>query len=151
MKTAENILSTKGNNIFSVPFDLPIKKTIDKMIEWKIGSIIVEKNHQFIGLWTERDLMRNVQMPGFDIKTAKVGDYMLERLYTTSHESSIYELMDKFLGLRVRHLLIENNGVFLGVLSIGDVMKSMINDKTEELKSLDKIINWEYYENWQWK
>jgi signal-transduction protein with cAMP-binding, CBS, and nucleotidyltransferase domain len=72
-------------------------------------------------------------------------------LKTALHTATAYEMMDKFLGLRVNHLLIEDNGRFIGLLSSGDVMKAAIQEKTEELKSLQSMVSWEYYEEWRWK
>jgi hypothetical protein len=51
----------------------------------------------------------------------------------------------------LRHLLIEKNGEFIGVLSSGDVMKANLNEKTKELEELNAMVSWEYYENWRWK
>jgi len=150
MIIANDILKDKGSEIYFVTPDFTIYQTIEKMIGWKVGSVLIKEDEKFIGLWTERDFIRNIYQSDIDIKTDKIKDYMLRRLHVASSENNVYELMDKFLGLRVRHLLIENNGVYVGVLSVGDVMKSMINEKTKELKDINEIINWEYYENWQW-
>ena len=59
--------------------------------------------------------------------------------------------MDKFLGKHMRHLLIEKNGEYIGILSIGDVMRATMLEKDEELKRLNAIVSWEYYENWKWE
>ena len=59
--------------------------------------------------------------------------------------------MDKFLGLRVNHVLIERKGKYIGLLSVGDVMKAVIQEKTEELHELNSFMSWEYYEEWKWK
>ena len=60
-------------------------------------------------------------------------------------------LKDKFLGLKLRHLLIEKEGKYIGLLSIGDVIKASIQEKDQELKNLNAMVSWEYYENWRWK
>jgi signal-transduction protein with cAMP-binding, CBS, and nucleotidyltransferase domain len=57
--------------------------------------------------------------------------------------------MDKFLGLRLRHLLIDREGEFIGMLSIGDVVRSALQTRTDELRELSQITNWEYYEEWK--
>ena len=59
--------------------------------------------------------------------------------------------MDKFLGRRIRHLLIEENGKYIGMLSGGDVMKCVIHEKDAELKQLNSMVSWDYYEDWKWK
>jgi signal-transduction protein with cAMP-binding, CBS, and nucleotidyltransferase domain len=57
--------------------------------------------------------------------------------------------MDKFLGMRLRHLLIEKNGQYIGMLSSGDVMKETLREKTREYESLNFEVSWDYYENWR--
>jgi|TARA_B100000809_G_C15051966_1_gene499238 signal-transduction protein with cAMP-binding, CBS, and nucleotidyltransferase domain len=57
--------------------------------------------------------------------------------------------MDKFFGLRLRHLLIEQDGEFIGLLSIGDVVRSALRQRTRELEELQQVANWEYYAEWK--
>ena len=64
-------------------------------------------------------------------------------------EASPYELMDKFLGLRLRHLLIRERGEVVGLLSIGDVVRFSLQSKTAEFEELKQTVNWEYYEEWR--
>jgi len=60
-------------------------------------------------------------------------------------------LMDQFLGRHLRHLLIKKGGKFIGVLSIGDVMRATLSAKDNELKQLNAMVSWDYYENWKWE
>ena len=64
-------------------------------------------------------------------------------------EEHAYQLMDKFLGRRVRHLLIEEDGEYIGLLSVGDVMKANLQQKNEEFEKLNQMVSLEYYENWK--
>jgi len=57
--------------------------------------------------------------------------------------------MDKFLGLRLRHLLIDKDDEFIGLLSIGDVIKAALQDKTREFEILERIATWQYHEEWK--
>ena len=75
---------------------------------------------------------------------------MTEGVKTAPHSDTPYQLVDKFLGLRIRHLIIEKKGTILGLLSVGDVVKSRLNAKQKELEELKGIVNWDYYENWKW-
>ena len=150
MLTAEDIIKEKGGTIISVAPDTTIKETLKVMTENKIGGILIKEEERFVGIWTERDLLRNSLVDGFDITVAKVGDYMVTDLEVAKHDTTIFNLMDIFLGRRLRHLPVENNGVFIGMLTIGDVIKANLNEKTKELESMNSVINWDYYENWQW-
>jgi CBS domain-containing protein len=151
MKTAEEIIRDKGQEIISVSPDTTIRDALKLMVEKKIGAILVMEEGAIAGIWTERDLMRNTLVEGFDPKTAKISDYMSKNLITAPHTDSVYNLMEKFLGNRIRHLLIEKNGEFIGLISSGDCNKASLIEKSEELKDLKAVVNWEYYENWRWK
>ena len=75
---------------------------------------------------------------------------MTTSLISAPHDSTNYHLMDVFLGKRIRHLLIEKNGEFIGLVSPGDIMKAYIHEKDGELRDLNAMVSWEYYENWRW-
>jgi signal-transduction protein with cAMP-binding, CBS, and nucleotidyltransferase domain len=72
-------------------------------------------------------------------------------LKSATHTDTVYMLKDKFLGLRLRHLLIEKEGKYIGLLSTGDIIKASLREKDLELKDLNAIVSWEYYENWRWR
>lgn len=151
MKTAEDIINEKGTKTFSVPSSATVYDAIKVMVENNIGSILVEENNNKIGIWTERDLLKNSLNPNFDPKTAKITDYMTSNLKKIPHSTSIYKILDIFLGLRIRRLIVEKDEVFFGLLSIGDVIKAALVEKTKEYKELHEMASWEYYENWRWK
>ncbi len=151
MKTAEEILKEKDIDIISVTADTTISEAIRIMIKNQIGAILVEKEGEIVGIWTERDLMRNVLTAGFDPNTAIIKDYMSTGLKSADYTDTVYVLKDKFLGLRLRHLLIEKEGNYIGLLSTGDIIKASLREKDLELKDLNAIVSWEYYENWRWR
>ncbi len=121
------------------------------MNEKKIGAILVKDNDSIVGIWTERDLMIDSIKPDFDLKGAVVGDYMTTDLKTAPHDCKIYTLADMILGLRIRHIIIEREGKFVGVLSSGDIIRAELQLRSEELKKLDRIVQLDYYDEWKWK
>jgi CBS domain-containing protein len=151
MKTAKDILNEKGNELICVDENATIFEALEIMAENKIGAILVKKEGKIAGIWTERDLTRNSLVDGFDVKGAKIKDYMVTNLKSVPAEDTAYQMMDHFLGLRLRHLLIVENEEYIGMLSAGDVMRAALNEKDKELKELNTILSWEYYENWQWR
>ena len=150
MKTAEDVLNEKGKEIFSVPKEATVFDALKVMNEKKIGAILVKDENEYVGIWTERDLMKNTIIENFDPKSAKMVDQMNTGLKFCEHNNTVYQLQDKFLGMRLRHLLIQKEGKFIGLLSAGDVMKTILNEKEKELEDLNAIASWEYYENWRW-
>ena len=151
MKTADDIIRAKGGDIISVSAETVVLDALKKMTLHKVGAILVTRGDQPVGIWTERDLMRNILDSAFDPKTALIAEVMTKTLIYAPHTDTVYNLMDKFLGLRVRHLLIEKDGKMIGMISSGDVMKASIQEKDQELKQLNSMVGWEYYENWGWR
>ena len=149
MKTAEDILGDKKRNIVSISWDKTVYQACCKMVENKIGAILVKKDDEFVGIWSERDLLRNIISEGFNPKQAKVGDYMTAPLHTASHRTRIYKLQEMFLGLYLRHLLIEKDGEYIGMLSIGDVLRADLLEKDRQFKEIKDFVSWDYYENWK--
>lgn len=150
MQTAEQLVSKKNKKILTIKEDTIVLDAIKAMNEIKVGSVFIERNGKIVGVWTERDLMNNTVLEDFDPATAKISDYMITDLISVPHDSNTFQLMDVFLGKRIRHLLIEKNGEFIGLISPGDIMKAYISAKDQELRDLNAMVSWEYYENWRW-
>ena len=147
MKTAEDVLNEKDRPIIATNPDTTIADAIKTMVVNNIGAIVVKKAGKIVGIFTERDLLHHSAREGFDVKSLKLRDYMTEPLHFTNFDEPVYLLLDKMLGMRVRHLFVKKEEEILGILSIGDVMKACLNERTKELQS----VSWEYYENWQWR
>jgi len=150
MKTAEEIVNEKNREMVSISFDRTVRDAVRLMNNNNIGAILVKKDEEIVGIWTERDLLHNINQPGFNPETALIGDYMTMRLHTTPHDTSILKINEKFLGLFIRHILVEKNGAYIGLLSIGDVLRASLIEQDQQIKNLNKIETWEYYENWGW-
>ena len=150
METAKDMLGGKPQKLITVPAGATVFETLKAMNKHRVGAILITKDNNVVGIWTERDLMRNAAADGFDLKSSLIDDIMTTKLVSAPHTDTVYNLMDKFLGRRIRHLLIEENGEYIGLLSGGDVMKCVIHEKDAELRQLNSMVSWDYYENWKW-
>lgn len=150
MKTAEDILKDKNREMVIISSDKPIREAIRLMTANKIGAILVEKEKKIVGIWTERDLLHNINLPGFNPDVDVVGDFMTTSLHATEHNSPLLKIKEMFLGLFIRHVLVEKNGDYIGLLSIGDVLRASLIEQDRQIKALNTIASWEYYENWRW-
>jgi signal-transduction protein with cAMP-binding, CBS, and nucleotidyltransferase domain len=151
MVTAEEIVNEKGNELITIAADATIHTALLSMVNSNVGAMLVERDGQIAGIWTERDLMRDTVKAGFDPTTSQIGDYMIAPVIAAPHTDSVFNLMDKFLGLRISHLLVEKEGRYIGLLSVGDVMKATLQAKTNELNALNTMVSWDYYEDWRWQ
>lgn len=148
-RTAKDVLKEKGGHMVTITSDATVYQALTVMTQNKVGSIIIVDEEKIVGIWTERDLMFRVLEEGFDAKTARLRDNMSEQLISANVNDPVYKLYDKFLGRRIRHLLIEEGGDYIGLLSVGDVMKASLQEMHDELAELNNMVSLEYYENWK--
>ncbi len=150
MKTAGDIVQDKQCEIVSISHDQTIQHACRDMLDKKIGAIVIKKNDDYVGIWSERDLLRNIANPEFDPHTARIEDYMNAPLHKVAHDTPLHKLTEMFLGLFVRHLLVEKDGETVGLISIGDVLRANLLEKEKQFKELNAFVSWDYYENWKW-
>ena len=149
MKVAEDLIKDKNRALVSVPGTTTLAEAVAVMKVENVGCLMVSDGDAMVGIWTERDLVRDVASDGFDIASATIGSYMSHPLITCQWNDSVYSLVDKFLGLRIRHLVVSKEGAYIGLLSAGDVMKASIRSKDQELAQANAGLSWEYYEEWR--
>ncbi len=136
MKTAEDIAKDNGGVLLTVTPETTVHDAVRLMVSNKVGWILVKNKGEIVGIWTERDLMRNIVVPGFDTKKMLVKDYMTTGFGFVPFNTSIYKLLDMFGEPGLRHLVVEKNGGYIGLLSGEDVSKIFINETSKEYKSL---------------
>ncbi len=151
MKTAEDILNDKRPfEVITIKPEQTVAAAIEKMNQAKIGAILIEDQEGIRGIWTERDLLRSMRQPDFDPSRARIGDHMSTQLQSAAHDTKVERLEEMFLGLYIRHILVKKEGRFIGLLSIGDVLRAGLLEKDRRIRELNSIASWEYYENWGW-
>jgi signal-transduction protein with cAMP-binding, CBS, and nucleotidyltransferase domain len=149
IRTARVILQEKSGHMVTVSTEATVYQAVKIMSQNRIGAIVVVDEGRIIGIWTERDLMYRVLNEGFDPKTELISESMTTNLISAHMDDQAFQLYDKFLGRRIRHLLIEENGEYVGILSVGDVMRANLQQRAEEYKDLNEMVSLEYYENWK--
>lgn len=151
MKTAEDILNDKqSSGMVTIAPNATIAEAVARMNLANIGAILIEKDGDIIGIWTERDLLRASHLTDFNPETAVIGDHMQTRLHSAGNDTPVEQLEEMFLGLYIRHILIRKQDRFIGLLSIGDVLRASLLEKDRQIKRLNTIASWQYYENWGW-
>jgi signal-transduction protein with cAMP-binding, CBS, and nucleotidyltransferase domain len=149
--TAEEIVQDIGEEPICVPPETTVFEAVKLLVEKESHAVIIKKDGKYAGIWTERDLMTNTIQEGYDPKKTTVGDHMSYPIITASHSDNIFRLIDKFLGKQVRHLLIEKEGKYIGLLYSRDVIRAGFSERTRQLRELNEMVDLEYYENWKWR
>lgn len=147
MKTAEEILEEKEVELICLDPQHTVADALMLMAEKKIGSVLVKEGEVFQGIYTEKDLVRDAVKPGFNPYAMILKTTATSELVFAPHDAAVYSLQDLMLGRRLRHVLIMKEGRALGLLSIGDLTRAVLNEKKDQLSQ----ASWDYYENWKWK
>ncbi len=150
MKTAEDIVKANNREMVCIDGDKRVIDAVRSMADNRIGTILIKGEKQMIGIFSERDLLHISAAPDFDLKTARVSDHMSTPLRTAPHDTPVLNLKEMFIGLFIRHIVIEKEGRQIGLLSIGDVMRASLLEQDKKMKELNTMASWEYYENWGW-
>lgn len=150
MKTAEDIIKDNKRQMIRIFGSSSVFEAVRLMMKHQIGALVVKEGNSSVGIFSERDLLRHAADSDFNIKTAMVSDCMSTPLPTTSYDTPIIKLKEMFLGLYIRHIVIEKEGRQIGLLSVGDVLRATLLEQDKRMKELNTMVSWEYYENWGW-
>lgn len=148
MITAEDILSFKKKDMIHVDVDTTVFDALKTMVINKIGAVVVKSENNIVGLWTERDFMRDSLETGFDLKTTKIGDVVDSEMPRVPHDARLNSIQENFLNLKKRHFFVEKDGKIIGLISSGDAMEAGLHYKTREMEKLNTFVSIDYYENW---
>ena len=139
--TVNQILNAKGNQVFSVVSTISVYEAIKVMGEKNIGAILIIEDSSLKGVLSERDYARKVVLKGKSSLDTFVYEIMEDHVITVSPFDNIDYCMELMSSHRVRHLpVIENNAV-VGIISIGDVVKAIIEKQKETIEYLHTYIS----------
>jgi len=140
MATVAHLLNQKGHNVETIAPDATVYEAIKKMADLDIGALVVAEGSQIIGLITERDYSRNVFLKGKSSPTTPVRDAMADEVLSVGCEETTRDCMAIMTGKRTRHLLVMERGELLGILSIGDLVRSIVAEQDMTIEQLEQYI-----------
>ncbi len=129
MKTVKEILGNKGHQIWSVTPDSTVYAALKLMAEKGIGAVLVMSNETLVGIMSERDYARKVALQGKSSLTLKVSEIMSSNVMYIEISQSVEDCMALMINKRIRHLPVFEEGKLVGFISIGDVVKALIDEK----------------------
>jgi CBS domain-containing protein len=140
--TLEELLNLKENQLISVKQSDEVILAIKNMVDCKVGSLLVmSDNGEFIGILTERDVLRFSAERDGDLAGARIEEMMTRDLMVATPDCSIDQAMSMMTEHRFRHLPVINAGKPIGMVSIGDLVKAKLKDVTVEVKYLRDYIS----------
>ena len=141
MRTVKDILSTKGNNVKTVDINQSVYDAVVMMDTHHIGSLVVTDNGKLAGVITERDYACKIIVKDRASKTTKVSEIMSDKLVVVKPDTTINECMALMTDKRIRHLPVLENDQLIGLISIGDVVKEVIDEQNFVIEQLETYIH----------
>ena len=137
----DEILAKKGKEVFSVLPTITVFEALRVMSEKNIGAILIIENTVLKGILSERDYARKIVLKDKTSKETFVHEIMDENLVTVKPEDNLDYCMELMDAKRVRHLPVIDDNIVIGIISISDVVKSIIEIQKETIKHLDSYIS----------
>ncbi|MGY0040100.1 CBS domain-containing protein [Pedobacter sp. NJ-S-72] len=141
MKTVKQLLSTKSAQIFSVTAETSVLDALSVMMEKNISALLILESSQLSGIFTERDYARKIVLQGKTSADTPLSEVMTANPITVSNDDSLDHCMKTMTDRHIRHLPVVSDNQVIGMVSIGDVVKFIIEDQKQTISQLEGYIN----------
>lgn len=140
MHQVKHLLENKPDTLFTIGPDAPVLEAIKHMAEHRVGALLVMRGEQLVGLVSERDYARKVILQGRSSAETAVSDIMHGDPLTVGPDTDVFDCMRLCTDSRVRYLPVTQDGGVIGVISIGDLVKAVIDAQAEQIEHLQRYI-----------
>jgi len=144
MGQVSDILRAKGSQVFSIRSDASVYEAVKEMVGHNVGSLLVLDSDGVKGIITERDYLREIVLHGRTSKTTQVKEIMTTEVVVVEPARLLEECMAIMSEKRIRHLPVVNEGSVIGLVSIGDLVKQIADDREVEIRYLTEYITGRY-------
>jgi len=141
MKTVQQLLATKSTQVYSVTPATSVLEALKLLMAKNISSVLVQEDGALLGIFTERDYARKIILQGKSSASTLVQEVMTEDLITVKSNDSIEACMKIMTEKRIRHLPVVENHEVKGLISIGDLVKFIIEDQKQTINALESYIS----------
>jgi CBS domain-containing protein len=141
MTHVSQLLDRKGRATYSIEPEDPVLEAIQLMADHHVGALLVMKGEELVGIVSERDYARKVILLGRSSAETPVWQIMSSPVLTVSLRHSVQECMQLMTEHRVRHLPVVESDHVVGIVSIGDLVKAVIQDQQETIEQLESYIH----------
>lgn len=140
MGSVNNILKAKGGATFTISPDILVFQALEIMVEKNVSALLVVENERLAGIFTERDYARKVVLKGKTSKDTPISEIMTEDVITVSPGDSIDACMRLMTQKFIRHLPVMDGDRIVGIISIGDVVKYIIEEQKFIIENMEHYI-----------
>ena len=140
MRTVDQVLKGKGAELFRIGPDDPVLEAIRVMADKHVGALLVMRGEALAGILSERDYARKVVLLGRSSADTPVAQIMSSPVTTVTRSATVNECLELMTERRIRHLPVLENDRVLGMLSIGDLVKAVIEEQRHHIEDLERFI-----------
>jgi len=140
MRTVRQLLDGKSPEVYAVAPEAPVIEAIRLMALKGIGAVLVTEDQRVRGILSERDYARKIVLEGRSSKNTPVSEIMTRDVVTVTPDHVVPTCMQLMTERRIRHLPVLERGQVVGMISIGDLVKAVIEDQQHELEQLQRYI-----------
>jgi|SRR5215469_10734868 len=141
MILVRQLLDQKGRALFSIEPEAPVLDAIRMMADRYVGALLVMRGTELAGIVSERDYARKVVLLGRSSAETPVRQIMTSPVITISPDNSVHDCMRLMTERRIRHLPVVDGGRVVGMISIGDLVKAVIEDQQQTIQQLESYIH----------
>lgn len=138
------LLKEKGSQIFSAAPHESVFACVQRMNECRVGALLILENQKPVGIFTERDVSSKLVLSKRDPEQSPVSEFMTKNVLVIASSTTVEEAMAIVTQKRFRHLPVMDDGVLLGLISIGDLTKWAVRTQQEHIEHLSKYIKGDY-------
>ncbi|MFO1405932.1 MAG: CBS domain-containing protein [Steroidobacteraceae bacterium] len=135
------LLSHKGPDVWSIGADDPVLEAIQIMADRHVGALPVLRDGELVGIVSERDYARKVVLLGRSSAGTAVSQIMSSPVRTVAPDATVQHCMELMTEHRIRHLPVVDGGRMVGMISIGDCVRAVIEDQAETIRHLERFIS----------
>jgi CBS domain-containing protein len=140
MNTVNDLLKTKGSQVWSINYDATIRDALKVLAQKDVGALPVVKNEKMVGIFSERDYARKMADKGECSLDSLVADIMTSKVFYVNLSCSIEDCMALMTERHIRHLPVLEQDQMVGMISIGDLVKTIISDQKDHINQLEDYI-----------
>ena len=140
MKTIRQVLGAKGHTVFTIGPDATVYEALQQLAAHDVGALVVTEEGEVVGLVSERDCARKVVLLGRLAKETPVREIMTKEVICVGSRQTVDGCMPLMSEKRVRHLPVLENEQLAGIISIGDVVKAIMEDQEATIEQLEQYI-----------
>lgn len=141
MQTVQQVLQAKGREVWTIGPETSVYDALALMADKEIGALVVTDGSKVLGLLSERDYARNVALLGRKSKETPVSEIMATRVACVGPDQTVQDCMSIMTEMRVRHLPVMEGETLVGLVSIGDLVKAIIEEQEVLIEHLVRYIN----------